>query len=425
MPNIATINGIAEDNVATYNGGTAALYTSKNGDTWVHNVAPTNPADNMVDFGESSSQTVTFAGATDDGTVTHYLVDNISNGILTVSTAEVSAGSAHTFNSGAVSTDTTISFRVRAKDNNGEYSSGVTMNTIISNALFQGQTYGYLMGGSTTNVIQKISLSSATTNFANVADLTYARSYGRCTHSGTHGYANGGSSSTRNGTIIDKHQFSTSNNSTNVGDLTVYVRNQGEASSSTDGYSQGGENGVNDAGQRTIHKNSFSSDGNATDIGDTTVSVGQHCGFSDWTNQYGYAAGGYGTSVGRTNVIDRFSFASGSQNSSDVGDLAAATAPVAGSNSTTHGYIAGGHTSGPVATIGRFAFGSSSNSSNIGSLTGAKYNGVAFVSTSYGYFAGGTGGNVCERWAFSSSANGVDVGDLLASTNTGPGATQI
>ena len=36
MPNIATINGIAEDNIATHNGGTAALYTSKNGDTWVH-----------------------------------------------------------------------------------------------------------------------------------------------------------------------------------------------------------------------------------------------------------------------------------------------------------------------------------------------------------------------------------------------------
>ena len=36
MPNIATINGIAEDNIATHNGGTASLYTNKNGDTWVH-----------------------------------------------------------------------------------------------------------------------------------------------------------------------------------------------------------------------------------------------------------------------------------------------------------------------------------------------------------------------------------------------------
>ncbi len=36
MPNISTINGIAEDNIATHNGGTASLYTNKNGDTWVH-----------------------------------------------------------------------------------------------------------------------------------------------------------------------------------------------------------------------------------------------------------------------------------------------------------------------------------------------------------------------------------------------------
>jgi hypothetical protein len=36
MPDIATINGIAEDNIATHNGGTASLYTSKNGDTWGH-----------------------------------------------------------------------------------------------------------------------------------------------------------------------------------------------------------------------------------------------------------------------------------------------------------------------------------------------------------------------------------------------------
>ena len=38
MGTIATINGIAEDNIATHNGGTAALYTNKNGDTWGHTI---------------------------------------------------------------------------------------------------------------------------------------------------------------------------------------------------------------------------------------------------------------------------------------------------------------------------------------------------------------------------------------------------
>ena len=36
MANIATINGIDEDDIATHNGITASDVTSKNGDTWVH-----------------------------------------------------------------------------------------------------------------------------------------------------------------------------------------------------------------------------------------------------------------------------------------------------------------------------------------------------------------------------------------------------
>ena len=36
MATIATINGIAEDNIATHNGATASTVTSRNGDTWAH-----------------------------------------------------------------------------------------------------------------------------------------------------------------------------------------------------------------------------------------------------------------------------------------------------------------------------------------------------------------------------------------------------
>ena len=36
MPDIATINGIAEDNIATYNGATASTVTGVLGNTWVH-----------------------------------------------------------------------------------------------------------------------------------------------------------------------------------------------------------------------------------------------------------------------------------------------------------------------------------------------------------------------------------------------------
>ena len=36
MPDIATINGVAEDDIATYNGSTASDVTSVLGNTWVH-----------------------------------------------------------------------------------------------------------------------------------------------------------------------------------------------------------------------------------------------------------------------------------------------------------------------------------------------------------------------------------------------------
>ena len=36
MPDISTINGVAEDNIATHNGATASTVASRNGDTWQH-----------------------------------------------------------------------------------------------------------------------------------------------------------------------------------------------------------------------------------------------------------------------------------------------------------------------------------------------------------------------------------------------------
>ena len=36
MPNISTINGIDEDDIATHNGATASTILSRNADTWEH-----------------------------------------------------------------------------------------------------------------------------------------------------------------------------------------------------------------------------------------------------------------------------------------------------------------------------------------------------------------------------------------------------
>jgi hypothetical protein len=97
------------------------------------NIMPNDPPGNptnttIADQIHETSFNHIFTGGTDtDGTVTHYIVDQINNASLTVATAEIAAGSPHTFTIGTLSADVTFSFRVRSKDNSGAYSSGVTI----------------------------------------------------------------------------------------------------------------------------------------------------------------------------------------------------------------------------------------------------------------------------------------------------------
>lgn len=95
---------------------------------------PTNTGSFPATLNKSSTTQFTFSGATDtDGAVTHYLVEQISSANLTVTTAEVAAGSAHTFNVGAISADAPVSFVVKAKDDTGAYSAGATVNVTLKN----------------------------------------------------------------------------------------------------------------------------------------------------------------------------------------------------------------------------------------------------------------------------------------------------
>ncbi len=105
------------------------------------NVAPTNPT-NTGDFpsaigDETTPYPFTFSGATDSDagdSVTHYFVDTFTGGKISCSTPEVAAGSAHSFAIASTTSDTACSFRVRAKDSNGAYSSGVTINVTAKNS---------------------------------------------------------------------------------------------------------------------------------------------------------------------------------------------------------------------------------------------------------------------------------------------------
>jgi len=75
MPNISKINGIDEDDISHHNGGTAALYTSKNGDTWVHFVGMAASGGNThVRDGSTDYKVATFTG---DG---NFVVSTLGHG---------------------------------------------------------------------------------------------------------------------------------------------------------------------------------------------------------------------------------------------------------------------------------------------------------------------------------------------------------
>ena len=128
-----------KDNHGKYSSGVTITVTILN------NVAPSNPTNtaSFADMNKNTSQNFTFTGATDPDagdTVTHYMVDQISNAVLTVSAAEVAAGSPHAFSAGGVSSDTAVTFRVRAKDDKGNYSSGVTVSMTVLDTVYTAAT---------------------------------------------------------------------------------------------------------------------------------------------------------------------------------------------------------------------------------------------------------------------------------------------
>jgi len=101
------------------------------------NVPPENPTNTTIaNRSHDSSFNHTFTGGTDtDGNVTHYIVDeitgtasgNVVSNPMTVALPEVPVGVPHQFTIPTLTDETTISFRVRSKDNSGSYSSGVTI----------------------------------------------------------------------------------------------------------------------------------------------------------------------------------------------------------------------------------------------------------------------------------------------------------
>ena len=194
-----------------------------------------------------------------------------------------------------------------------------------------------------------------------------------------------------------------------VGDSAIVATPTYTFQGSTSGYTSGGRTAASNVALNTIDKFSFAPGAqNATDVGDLTLGMyGGAAGQSSSVS--GYTSGGYpGT---RSSVIDKFPFASDG-NATDVGDLTSSRWYLSGQSSSSNGYSAGGPGSNNV--IDKFPFSSDANATDVGDLTVGRYGSSGQSSTTHGYASGGFTplSNVIDKFPFSSDANATDVGDI-------------
>jgi hypothetical protein len=149
-----------------------------------------------------------------------------------------------------------------------------------------------------------------------------------------------------------------------------------------------------------------------TNVGDGTGDIQPwHYGGS----QYGFAIGGFGGSPSPTEVIDRWSFASGTQNATDWADLTLVKGMAASCKSTTFAYTVGGS---PTATdIQKFPFATQTNSTDVGDLTAARRAGGGTTSTTHGYsVTGGASSNLgldkIDKFSYAAGGNATLIGGV-------------
>ena len=127
---------------------------------------------------------------------------------------------------------------------------------------------------------------------------------------------------------------------------------------------------------------------------------------------------GYSCGAMDTNEITRFSFASQSGTMADVGDLSStSTGTTAGHSSDSNGYVS------RAGNILKFAFASSANAPDVGNLTTSVVSRTGSSSSSHGYVCGGGNVNIIERFAYANEAQAADVGDLAYTTTQWAGGT--
>lgn len=199
------------------------------------------------------------------------------------------------------------------------------------------------------------------------------------TQSSSYGYASGGgapypSTIQSYSTVIQKFPFSSDTNALSVGQLTVYTDEGASSCSTTHGYNLGGRVGTptgTTPSTNTIRQFPFSSDTSSTDT--ATLVHRMAGGAATQSEEFGYYVHGNSPidlNPSISDKIQKFPFASNA-NAIDVGELLDRKSFGAAYSSQTHGYKAGGYnsSSGGVDQVEKWTFSSDSSSADVSELT--------------------------------------------------------
>ena len=186
-----------------------------------------------------------------------------------------------------------------------------------------------------TDTMSYISIASTgnTIDFGNLTAGAYLPSAFASSTRGVFGAGANADSEALN--IIEYVTIANTGNGTDFGDLSSSKRGVGSASSNTRGVFAGGSKSGSPYHLNEIDYITIASTGNATDFGDLSIGIAGHIGGTSNKITGVFAGGRTDGSYTPTNAISQITIAS-TGNSTDWGDLAAASYGVAGT-SNAHG----------------------------------------------------------------------------------------
>ena len=227
--------------------------------------------------------------------------------------------------------------------------------------------------------------------------------------------------------VINKVSFTSDGDSTDVGEsLAGSYANYGSIRNTTHIYHAGLVNGpgVPAAGKASIWRFAVTSPHVSADVGEhsqapLSPAIGNWGGTTDGV--YGFTHGGQKTDSTDFDHIEKFTLASPAPSSDTSAELSASRHGAVGVSdvSNGYGYAMGGESWPPTSTkniIEKYAFASTADGADVGDLTSARKAGGSFASTSRAFMAGGapapSASNIIDSVPFSSDGNASDWGDL-------------